>query len=89
MFSGLQLDLEISQKEAKKKAEQEESNKGSAGGLSFRRVADLNRWLGSPFDTLYGSVSAFQKQCLQRILMRGLSLNSRVAICKRHAVLTL
>lgn len=39
----LQLDLEISQKEAKKKAS-EEGEASTPGGLSFTRLADLNRY---------------------------------------------
>jgi hypothetical protein len=39
--SDLQLDHEVSKKEARRKAEQED--KAAAGGLSLTRVADLNR----------------------------------------------
>lgn len=44
MCASLQLDLEASKKEAKRKLDAERAKREeAAGGLSLRRVADLNR----------------------------------------------
>ncbi len=65
----LQLDLEISTKEAKKRAAEEEEE-ARAGGLSFSRVADLNRYVlasclrnGISGTLLYCGVSALHDVC--------------------------